>query len=114
MAKHKDRQVALTAFVKCIAEMFSYEESVYYINMVNFARKYYRQHYIQCERYGYRIKSPSEWYDEFAITTQCREMKQLENRFFGLMKRQISRKDAKEYIAFFEAMSYQKERNYRL
>lgn len=112
--KCKDRQVALTAFVKSIADRFSYDESMCYINMINFARKYYRTHYLQCEKYGYRIKSPSEWYEEFVRTTQCRAMKQLENRFFGLMKLQISRKDAREYIAYFEAMAYQKERNYRL
>lgn len=114
MAKRKERKVALTAFVKSIAEMFSYDESVYYLNMVNFARKYYRQHYLQCEKYGLRIKSPSEWYEEFAVATQCREMKQLENRFFGLVKREISRQDAREYIAYFEAMAYQRERNYCL
>ncbi|TLE08381.1 hypothetical protein [Helicobacter bilis] len=112
--KRKDRQVALTEFVKSIAEMFSYDESMYYSNMINFARKYYRKHYLQCEKHGYSIRSPSEWYNEFAVTTQCKEMQQLENRFFALVKGNISRQDAKEYIAYFEAMAYQKERNYCL
>lgn len=112
--KREDRQVALTEFVKSIAEMFSYDESVYYMNMINFARKYYRKHCLQCEKYGYSIKSPSEWYNEFAVTTQCIEMQQLENRFFALVKGNISRQDAREYIAYFEAMAYQKERSYCL
>ena len=94
--------------------MFSYDESVYYMNMINFARKYYRKHYLQCEKYGYSIKSPSEWYNEFAVTTQCIEMLRLQDRFFALVKRDISRQDAREYIAYFEAMAYQKERSYCL
>lgn len=112
--KREDRQVALTEFVNSIAEMFSYDEGVYYMNMINFARKYYRKHYLQCEKYGYSIKSPSEWYNEFAVTTQCIEMLRLQDRFFALVKGNISRQDAREYIAYLEAMAYQKERNYCL
>lgn len=112
--KCKDRQVALTAFVKSIADRFSYEESVCFLNMINFARKYYRNHFLKNLKAGYVIKKPSEWYDEFIATTQCIEMKRLQNRFFGLMRKEISRKDAKEYIASFEAMAYQRERNCRL
>lgn len=110
----KNRRVAITAFVKELANRFSYDETAYFLNMINFGRKYYRRHYLANLRAGYTIKKPSEWYDEFIVSTQCREMKQLENRFFALVKREISRQHAKEYIAYFEAMAYQKERNYRL
>lgn len=82
--------------------------------MIPFAKKYYKKHLAQNLKAGFQVKKPSEWYIEFIATTQCVEMLRLQNRFFGLVKREISRQDAKEYIAYFEAMAYQRERNYCL
>lgn len=100
-------------FVENIINRFSYDEGIYYENMIDFSKRYYNNYFRMCSGNS-KLKKPSEWYEEFAVATQCREMKQLENRFFALVKREISRQDAKEYIAYFEAMAYQRERNYCL
>lgn len=100
-------------FVENIINRFSYDEGIYYENMIDFSKRYYNNYFRMCSGNS-KLKSPSEWYIEFIATTQCVEMLRLQNRFFALVKREISRQDAKEYIAYFEAMAYQRERNYRL
>ena len=97
-----------------IIELFSLLEYEFFENMIAFAKKYYRQHVIRSLKKGFRVKKPSQWYIEFIATTQCIEMLRLQNRFFALVKAQISKEDAKEYIAYFENMAYQRERNYCL
>ena len=100
-------------FVENIINRFSYDEGIYYENMIDFSKRYYNNYFRMCSGNS-KLKSPSEWYIEFITTTQCVEMLRLQNRFFELVKREISRQDAREYIAYFEAMAYQRERNYRL
>lgn len=97
-----------------IIELFSVLEWEFFENMIAFAKKYYKQHVIRSLNKGFRVKKPSEWYVQFIATTQCIEMLRLQNRFFALVKAQISKEDAKEYIAYFENRAYQRERNYRL
>lgn len=94
-----------------VVELFSTLELEFFNDMIPFAKKYYKKHLAQNLKAGFQVKKPSEWYIEFIATTQCVEMLRLQNRFFGLVKREISRQDAKEYIAYFEAMAYQRERN---
>ena len=97
-----------------IIELFSILEWEFFENMITFAKKYYKQHVIRSLKKGFRVKKPSQWYIEFIATTQCIEMLRLQNRFFALVKAQISKEDAKEYIAYFENRAYQRERNYCL
>ena len=97
-----------------IIELFSVLEYEFFENMIAFAKKYYRQHVIRSLNKGFRVKKPSQWYVQFIATTQCIEMLRLQNRFFALVKAQISKEDAKEYIAYFENRAYQRERNYCL
>lgn len=97
-----------------IIELFSVLEWEFFENMIDFAKKYYKQHAIRSLKKGFRVKKPSQWYIQFIATTQCIEMLRLQNRFFALVKQQISKEDAKEYIAYFENRAYQRERNYCL
>lgn len=97
-----------------IIELFSVLEYEFFENMIAFAKKYYKQHLVRSLKKGFRVKKPSEWYVQFIATTQCIEMLRLQNRFFALVKAQISKEDAKEYIAYFENRAYQRERNYCL
>ena len=97
-----------------IIELFSILEYEFFENMIDFAKKYYRQHVVRSLNKGFRVKKPSQWYVQFIATTQCIEMLRLQNRFFALVKAKISKEDAKEYIAYFENMAYQRERNYCL
>ena len=97
-----------------IIELFSILEWEFFENMIAFAKKYYKQHVIRSLKKGFRVKKPSQWYIEFIPTTQCIEMLRLQNRFFALVKAQISKEDAKEYITYFENRAYQRERNYCL
>lgn len=97
-----------------IIELFSLLEYEFFENMIAFAKKYYKQHVIRSLKKGFKVKKPSEWYIQFIATTQCIEMLRLQNRFFALVKAQISKEDAKEYIAYFENRAYQRERNYCL
>lgn len=97
-----------------IIELFSVLEWEFFENMIDFAKKYYKQHLVRSLNKGFRVKKPSQWYVQFIATTQCIEMLRLQNRFFALVKAQISKEDAKEYIAYFENRAYQRERNYCL
>lgn len=97
-----------------IIELFSVLEWEFFENMIAFAKKYYKQHLVRSLKKGFRVKKPSQWYVQFIATTQCIEMLRLQNRFFALVKAQISKEDAKEYIAYFENRAYQRERNYCL
>lgn len=97
-----------------IIELFSLLEYEFFENMIAFAKKYYKQHVIRSLNKGFRVKKPSQWYVQFIATTQCVEMLRLQKRFFALVKAQISKEDAKEYIAYFENRAYQRERNYCL
>ena len=97
-----------------IIELFSVLEWEFFENMIAFAKKYYKQHLVRSLKKGFRVKKPSQWYIQFIATTQCIEMLRLQNRFFALVKAQISKEDAKEYIAYFENRAYQRERNYCL
>lgn len=100
-------------FVENIINRFSYDEGIYYENMIDFSKRYYNNYFRTCSGNS-NLKKPSEWYIEFIATTQCVEMLRLQDRFFALVKQEISRQDAREYIAYFEAMAYQRERNYCL
>lgn len=101
-------------FREQIIELFSILEYEFFENMITFAKKYYKQHVVRSLKKGFRVKKPSKWYVQFIATTQCIEMLRLQNRFFALVKAQISKEDAKEYIAYFENRAYQRERNYCL
>lgn len=101
-------------FREQIIELFSILEWEFFENMIAFAKKYYKQHALRSLKKGFRVKKPSQWYIQFIATTQCVEMLRLQKRFFALVKAQISKEDAKEYIAYFENRAYQRERNYCL
>ena len=84
-------------FATNIEKYFCSSESLYYENMIDFAKKAYRNYFRMCPDKSI-LKKPSEWYENFIISTQCVEMIRLQNKFFEMIKLHITEEEAMDYL----------------